>query len=72
MFLTLFELSIIKNEKDKIGFFFFFFLNLVVNRRVKKLRDKKSIHLVYEKSEKDVKKKKSRLYNIFFSNSPIK
>ena len=64
MFLTLFELSIIKNEKDKIGFFFFF-LNLVVNRRVKKLRDKKSIHLVYEKSEKDEKKKKVD-YIIFF------
>ena len=64
MFLTLFKLSIIKNEKDKIGFFFFFF-NLVVNWRVKKLRDKKSIHLVYEKSKKD-EKKKSRLYIYFF------
>ena len=63
MFLTLFKLSIIKNEKDKIGFFFFF--NLVGNWRVKKLRDKKSTHFVYEKSEKD-EKKKSRLYIYIF------
>ena len=36
-----------------------------MNWRVKKLRDKKSTHLVYEKSEKD-EKKKSRLYIYFF------